>query len=83
MKIKKETESLIEHQGKLEKNYSFAYSEEEFKDDIKNHYHGDLGRLFLTPSVGCRTIWQCACGYRSVVNFTLNNFKISDLIEEK
>ena len=83
MKIKKETESLIEYQGKLEKNYSLCRSEEEFEDSIKAHYHGDLGNLFLTPSVGCRTIWQCACGYRSVVGFILNNFKISDLIEEK
>jgi hypothetical protein len=83
LKIKKEIESLIEYQGKLEKNYSLCQNEDEFKNSIKDHYHGDFGNLFLTPSVGCRTIWQCGCGYRSAVGRFLNDLKITELVSKK
>ncbi len=49
-----------------------------FKTTICNHYHGDYGTLYSTFADNGRTIWQCACGYRTVtngvVNFSLKEF---------
>jgi hypothetical protein len=60
--------------------YSIVTNEEDFKSSIKSHFHGDYGCLFTTPSEGGRTIWQCGCGYRSLVN-ELCNIIIKDTLK--
>ena len=63
-------------------NYNICVSEEEFKNAICNHYHGDYGMCYSTFADNERNIWQCSCGYRAVTN-KIFNIVVSDLIKER
>jgi len=54
-----------------------------FKDTICKHYHGNYGMLYSNATCGGLTIWQCACGYRTVTNGAINDLILKDLIEIK
>lgn len=64
--------------------YKICSSEEDFKLEVKNHYHGDddSWTYSSSPCVGIRTIWKCPCGYKIISNTNIK-ISLSDVIDKK